>query len=225
MAILNASKAGRIGGQSSTTFATARQNGSNVSAAPTGNVSDAISYTAVAGRGSLTYNMKRTFLYFDTTAITGTVSNTSLQITGVTNNTADVIVLESTAFGGNGGTALATSDFFSTIDYSTPYSSIYTTWVSSNSIGLNSTANTAIQNDNAFICAIVEYFRDYSNSQGAIVAAKTNGIAFGTTITLTYTEAGGGGGPTLKLNGVDSSNIQVWDGTSWGNISKINSVS
>jgi hypothetical protein len=32
-------------------------------------------------------------------------------------------VFKSTAFGGDGGTALATSDFFSTIDFSTPYTS------------------------------------------------------------------------------------------------------
>ena len=223
MAILTASKAGRIGGQSSTSFSTARQTGNNVSAAPTGNVIDAISYTAVTGRGSLTFNMKRTFLYFDTTAITGTVSAASLDISGVTNNSADVIVLESTAFGGNGGTALAISDFWSTIDYSPTYSSIYSSSGASNTISLNSTAESAMQTNNAFICAIVEYYRDYSNSAGVAASTKTNGIAFGNKIAITYTETGAG--PTLKLNSVDSPNISKWDGTSWGSISKINGIS
>jgi hypothetical protein len=223
MATIETSKAGYVIGQSSTSFSTARQNGSSVVSAPTTNQSEAISYTATSGRGSLTFNMRRTFLYFDTTAITGTVSAASLDIAGVTNNSAEVIVLESTAFGGNGGTALATSDFWSTIDYSTTYSSIYSSWGASNTISLNSTAESAMQTNNAFICAIVEYYRDYSNSAGVAVATKTNGIAFGDKITITYTETGAG--PTLKLNSVDSTNISKWDGTSWGSISKINGIS
>lgn len=223
MATIETDKAGYIVGQSSTNFSTARQNSSSVVAAPTTNQSQAISYTATAGRGSLTFNMKRTFLYFDTTAITGTVSAASLDISGVTNNSADIIVLESTAFGGNGGTALATSDFFSTIDYSTTYSSIYTSWGASNTISLNSTAESAMQTNTAFICAIVEYYRDYSNSAGTTVATKINGIAFGNKITIDYTETGAG--PFLKLNSVDSTNINRWDGIPWGNINKINGIS
>ena len=72
-----------------------------------------------------------------------------------------------------GGTTLATSDFFSTIDFSTAYSSEYASWDASgtNDITLNSTANTDIQNDDAFICAIVEHDKDYSNT------AATSGTA------------------------------------------------
>jgi hypothetical protein len=84
MAVINASKAGYIVGQSSSTFATARQNGSSVVSAPTTNQSQAISYTATSGRGSLTHAMRRTFLYFDTTALVGTISDASLNIAGVT---------------------------------------------------------------------------------------------------------------------------------------------
>ena len=130
MATIDASKAGYVAGQASRTFATARQNGSSVVSAPTND--QAASYQciqAVPGRGSLTHAMRRTFLYFDTSGLTGTISNASLNIEGAGgDHTADVIVLKSTAFGGDGGTALATSDFFSTIDYSTAYSSEYASW-------------------------------------------------------------------------------------------------
>ena len=66
MPTLNTSKTGVGLGQSSTTFATARQNGSSVTSNPGGTFSTAIQYTGTSGRGSLTHNIRRTFLYFDT---------------------------------------------------------------------------------------------------------------------------------------------------------------
>lgn len=111
MATIDASKAGYITGQSSRIFATARQNGSSVVSAPT-NDQAALQYTAVPGRGSLTHAMRRTFLYFDTSGLTGTISNTSLNIVGAGGDTADVIVLKSTAFGGDGGHNISNFRFF-----------------------------------------------------------------------------------------------------------------
>ena len=219
MATINASKAGYVIGQSSTTFATSRQNGSSVVSAPTTNQPIAISYTATSGRGSLTHAMRRTFLYFDTSGLTGTISNASLNIEGVTNHAADVIVLKSTAFGGDGGTALATSDFFSTIDFSTTYSSEYDWVVGTNDIDLNSGANTDIQNNNAFICAIVEHDKDYSNSAATSATSRQNGIAFGTTITLTYTEASSG--YANDVIGVATANIGKVLGVATANIGKV----
>jgi len=227
MATINASKAGYVVGQSSTTFATARQNGSSVVAAPTNNQLTSITYTAASGRGSLTHAMRRTFLYFDTSGLTGTISNASLNIEGVTNHTADVIVLKSTAFGGDGGTALATSDFFSTIDFSTAYSSEYDWVVGTNDIDLNSTANTDIQNDDAFICAIVEHDKDYSNTAATSATSRQNGIAFGTTITLTYTEAAAASGPAnlTSYNGIAKASITSINGIAIANVTTLNGIS
>ena len=223
MPTINSSKAGYITGQSSTNFVTARQNGSSVVSAPTTNQSTAIQYRATSGRGSLTHSMKRTFLYFDTTALVGTISSTSLQIVGVTNSSADVIVLKSTAFGGNGGTALATSDFFSTIDYGTPYSSEYSPWrATNNSIPLNASANTDIQNNNAFIVAIVEHDFDYANGASGFAASRINGIAFGTTITLTYTEASSTS--ITSVNGIALASIEEMNAIADSNIEKLNTL-
>jgi len=219
MATIDASKAGYVVGQASTTFATSRQNGSSVVSAPTNDQINPIMYKGTSGRGSLTHAIRRTFLYFDTSGLTGTISNASLNIEGVTNHTANVIVLKSTAFGGDGGTALATSDFFSTIDYSTAYSSEYDWVLGTNDIDLNSGANTDIQNDNAFICAIVESSGDYSNTAATSATSKLAGIAFGTTITLTYTEASSG--YANDVIGVATANIGEVLGVATANIGKV----
>ena len=227
MATINASKAGYVIGQASTTFATARQNGSSVVATPTTNQLTAIQYTGNTGRGSVTHAMKRAFLYFDTSGLTGTISNASLNIEGVTNHTANVFVLKITAFGGDGGTALATSDFFSTIDYSTEYSSEYDWVLGTNDIDLNSDANTDIQNDDAFICAIVESSGDYSNTAATSATSKLAGIAFGTTITLTYTEAAAASGPAnlTSYNGIAKASITSINGITMANITTLNGIS
>lgn len=120
-----------------------------------------------------------------------------------------------------GGTTLATSDFFSTIDFSTAYSSEYASWDASgtNDITLNSTANTDIQNDDAFICAIVEHDKDYSNTAATSGTALNAGIGFGTTITLTYTEASSG--YANDVIGVATANIGEVLGVATANIGKV----
>ena len=231
MPTLNTSKTGVGLGQSSTTFATARQNGSSVTSNPGGTFSTAIQYTGTSGRGSLTHNIRRTFLYFDTSGLTGTISNTSLNIRGNTNESADVIVLKSTAFGGDGSSNIVASDFFSTIDFSTAYSSEYDSWDASgdNDISLNSTANTDIQNNDAFICAIVEHSHDYGGGGGSAASSATSnvsGIAFGTTVTLTYTEAAAASGPAnlTSLNGIAKASITSTNTITLANITSINTI-
>jgi len=230
MPTLNASKTGTAIGQSSATFATARQTGFSVQANPTNNQVTAISYTALAGRGSLTHGIRRTFLYFDTSGLTGTISNTSLNIVGNTNDSADVIVLKSTAFGGDGSSNIATSDFFSSIDFSTAYSSEYDSWTATgtNNINLNSTANTDIQNNDAFICAIVEHSHDYGGGGGSAATTATSnisGIGFGITVTLTYTEAAASGPANLtSLNGIAKASITSTNTITLANITSINTI-
>ena len=226
MPTLNTSKTGVGIGQSSTTFATARQNGSSVTSNPGSTFSTAIKYSASSGRGSLTHAFRRTFLYFDTSGLTGTISNTSLNIRGNTNESADVVVLKSTAFGGNGSSNLTTSDFFQTIDYSTVYGT-YTSWDASgdNDISLSSTANTDIQNNDAFICALVESTHDFNNTASGIATAKEAGINFGVTITLTYTEAAASGPANLtSLNGIAKASITNVNTITVANITSINTI-
>jgi len=227
MATIDVSKAGYVVGQSSTTFATSRQNGSSVVSAPTNNQTIAISYTATSGRGSLTHAIRRTFLYFDTSGLTGTISDTSLNIEGATNHAIDVAVFKSTAFGGDGGTALATSDFFSTIDFSTTYFAGQD-WVPvTNNLDLNSTANADIQNDDAFICALVEKDNDGGNTAATSATNKKAGIGFGTTITLTYTEASAASGPAnlTSYNGIAKASITSINGIAIANVTTLNGIS
>lgn len=225
MATLNASKWGYILGPTNASVSTARtSNGVLAVNNPTSAKPSSIQYLAYTSRGTLVYNMIRTFLYFDTTGITGAVTNASLEIEGDTNFTADVIACVSTAFGGNGASALTNSDFYSSINYNVIYSSQYSSWSTTNSIPLNNNANSHIQNNNVLILALVEYDFDFLNTGSGFAATRESGVEFATTIKLVFTEAGGGG-PSIKLNGVDSTNIEKWDGTSWGNISKINGVS
>ena len=73
------------------------------------------SFTAVtrfnARGGGNTYRVVRSFMWFDTSGITATVESATIKIFGVTANDGSVIAVKSTAFGGDGGTALAASDF------------------------------------------------------------------------------------------------------------------
>lgn len=227
MPTLNTSKTGIGIGQASATFATARQNGSSVTANPGSANSTAISYTGTSGRGSLTHAMRRTFLYFDTSGLTGTISNTSLNIRGNTNESADVIVLKSTAFSGDGSSNLSTSEFFSSIDYSTAYSSEYDSFNASgdNDISLNSTANTDIQNNDAFICVIVQHTNDFSNTAASTAVSRQSGIAFNVPITLTYTEAAASGPANLtSLNGIAKASITNVNTITVANITSINTI-
>ena len=225
MPTLNASKHGVGTSQASATFATTRQNASSVTTNQTG--TNNIQYLASAGRGSLTHQIKRTFLYFDTSGLTGTISNTSINIAGSTNESADVIVLKSTAFGGDGSSNLASSDYFSSIDFNTAYSSEYDSWTATgtNNISLNSTANTDIQNNDAFICAIVEHTNDFNNTAASSATSNQSGVNFSTTITLTYTEAAASGPANLtSLNGVAKASITSANTITLANITSVNTI-
>lgn len=221
MPTINSSKAGYIAGQPSTNFSTARQNGSSVFTAPTNSVTTALRHRAYSGRGSLTHLFARTFLYFDTSGITTPVSSATIDIMGYSSGTADYIVLKSSAFGGDGGTALTTGDFYSGVDYSTPYTSEITSWsrTSTNNITLGATAKGDMRNDNAFIVALVEYDSDYLNTAGIAALDVINGIAFGTTITLTYNASA-----IASVNSITPSNIDQWGATAWSSVASLNGV-
>ena len=127
--------------------------------------------------GKSANSVHRAFLYFDVSGVDSktVVTDASLKIRGQVNSNADIICVKSTtAFGGDGGTALSTGDFDAIYGFSagstnsmsgnvTDYSSEITTWSTSgyNTIDLNTAAKTDIQNNSHFIVAIVEYDSDY----------------------------------------------------------------
>ena len=76
----------------------------------TDNTNDAPLIFVTSGRGGTTYKVGRVFMYFDTSGITGTLSEATLKLYWQA-NTESYIVMKSDAFGGDGGTALADADF------------------------------------------------------------------------------------------------------------------
>ena len=187
-----------------------------------------IKYFKTSGRGAATVNIARSFFFFDTSGVTGTVSSATLSIT-VGNNigSVDIIPIKSDAFGGDGGTALANADF-NNVDFSTPYASQTTDHPASETVTftLNATALTDIKNNNAFIVALLESDHDFSDSDPGDIN-KTLAIKFseqsGTSSDpkLSYTLATG---YSHDIIAVSSANISTVNAVATANIEKIISV-
>ena len=207
MPTINANRTGSAIGVGSGTFSTAREsNADTVVDNPSTSDSNAIQHFFSSGRGGGTHKIRRVFIHFDTSGISVAPQDATINILGNANTDADVIVVKSTAMSGDGSTALAASEFFSSIDYSTAYSSEVSSWsTSANNITLNSTALTDIGNNDNFTVAIIEHdsdFQNTANTSGTVAA----GVAFGSTITLTYTAVASG--YTHKVSGVASANVK-----------------
>ena len=76
-----------------------------------------------AGRGATQFRIHRSFFFFNTAGITGTVSEATLKIRflGTRLGDANAIVVKSDAFGSDGSSILAADDF-NNLDFSTAYS-------------------------------------------------------------------------------------------------------
>ena len=202
MATINVNRQGVGTGIANGNFNTARTNAA--SAVTDGITGEADVQYFATGR---TKRFKRVFLHFDTSGITGTVSAAHIDI--------------STAFGGDGGTALATSDHFSSLDYSTAYSSELTTWsTGNNEYTLTAAALADIKNNDHFTLAIIDNDNDYANS--ATTGISDIGIDFDVTITLDYTESAAG--YTHDVNSVAAASIGKVNSVATASIGKINSV-
>jgi len=131
---------------------------------------------ATRGGGS-NYNIKRSFLCFDTSGITGTVNSATIKIYGFSQNAASIIAEKSTAFGGDGSSALATTDFNNISGFTTGSSLagnattygpqiLTTSWSTS---GYNNFTGTSdlradMQNNDVVIICFMDYTNDYLNS-------------------------------------------------------------
>ena len=223
MPTINANRVGKAIGVGSGTFSTAREsNADSVTDNPSTSDGNAIQHFFSSGRGGGTHRLRRTFIHFDTSSVSVAPQDATINIVGNTNTSADVIVVKSTAMSGDGSTALADSEFFSSIDYSTAYSSEISSWsTSANNITLNSTALTDIGNNDNFTVAVIEHDSDFQNTAntGGTVAA---GISFGSTITLSYTAGASGYGH--KVSSVASGSIGKVNTVATANIGKVNTV-
>jgi hypothetical protein len=215
MATINVNRTGHGRSSASSSFSTAR---TSAAASVTDGLSGDHNVQFYTGRSK---RFDRVFLHFDTSGITGTVSAAHIDIDGggASADPNDTIMIKSTAFGGDGGTALATSDMFSSLDYSTAYSTELTSWNAStnNEYTLTAAALADIKNNDNFILAIVDHDNDYSNSNST--ATSDVRIDFDTTITLDYTLAATGYGDTV--NGVASANIATVKGVATANVETV----
>ena len=223
MPTINITRQGSGLGAVSSNFNTARTgNAASVVDGVTGNQSNVVQYFQSSGRGGGTIRFKRVFLYFDTSGITGTLSAAHIDVSGYSGaSTGDQTgLLKSTAFGGDGGTALATTDFYTKIDYGTIYSSLSSFSTGNNEYTLSATALADIKNNDHFTLAIVELRADYGNTDIGNAALDIS-IAFSTTITLDYTLQTGYGN---DVNGVAAASIGKVNGVATANIEKINGI-
>lgn len=226
MPTINTGRQGRIAGLSSATFNTARTTGDTVYDSTTANNAGAFGTFHSTGRGGGTTTIYRTYFYFDVSTITTTPSAASLYVEGFTSTaTSRWIVVKSSAFGGNGGSALATSDFVPT--FATAYSSFSNTWntTSVNSISLNSTALTDLTNPSSFTVCLVDYTYDYSNVTPTTNISELYGIEFSTSPTayLDITTSSGPSGVS-SFSGILAANISEISGISYSNISEISGI-
>ena len=227
MATQNVSKWGyaRVTGQSSHAAARGASTGQALTN-PSGDVGVSFAYQATSSGRGLAYAIYRSFLYFDTSGITGTVTAASVNVTGVTNGGSKAILVPSDAFSGDGSTNLAGSEFGS-VSFNTNYHSSISSWSTSgnNVLTLNSTALSDIQNNDFFICAIIQYDNDYSNVDiGGRGGTINFGIAWGTTPYLDYTETATGVGID-SFNDITKTNISTIDNVAFGNIAELSGVS
>ena len=224
MATLNATKWGYMRSIASTTFSTVRSsNGFTVANNPTTAV-NSVEYIASSGRGSLTHTLRRSYFTFDVSSITGTVSSLSLNFRTGTTAGVGFRVVKSTAFGGSNSN-LATSEF-ANIDTSIPYSNSIT-GASANpfSMTLNSDAESDVQSNSYFICAVIQNDNDYTATAASSAYNKAMNINWALTPYLEYNEAAASGPANLtSLNGIAKASITNVNTITVANITSINTI-
>jgi hypothetical protein len=227
MATLNASKWSKATIASQTTHAAARGSTATSFFNNQTNSTTGAEYRKQSGRRSTVYTTIRSFYYFDTSGITGTVTAATINITGnAIGGTADIIVCPSTAFSGDGSTNFAAAEY-GNISFNTNYTNEYTGWnnSSNNSITLKSTALSNIQSNDYFICAVLQHDNDYSNSEPGTFLTSNIGINYTATAYLDYTEAASGPANVASFLGVTKANISTINTISLGDISELNGIS
>ena len=188
--------------------------------------------------GGNTYQIRRSFMYFDTSGITSTLSSATIKIYGYGGNDGSVIAVKSTAFGGDGGTALATTDLDAITGYSAGSSlagaaTVYgaqiltSSWSTSsyNEMTGSSDLLADMKNNNVVIICFMNYTNDYLNSAVASDTTLNCGGYYtdnSGTSKDPYIEYAVSTGPVMaKVNGVTDGNIAKVDGVTNANMAKI----
>jgi len=185
----------------------------------------------ITSRGGYRGGCNRTFLFFDgldTATGGGTITGATLKVLGGGgfNSTVDTIIVEGTAWGGNGSSSTLAGADYSNLDHSTAYSSKKLSWntLTYNDFTLNSTA-IADMNTNGYLNAVlIEGDYDYDNespSVGTITSACVGFFDFNDKIKLDLSYTIGYGNDVI---GVSAATISKVIGVSTVDIVNINGV-
>jgi len=194
------------------------------------NKADGIQEFYSSGRGGGTYRFNRSFFFFDTSSISGTITAIQLKIYGYLFDGNQVRIAKSTAFGTSGGSAYANSDFnnWTTLGFGgapIPYSSQQAWAVGTNTIPLNAAAVSNANSNNYLNLVAVGQVHDYANQTPFFDVTLNSGIQFASTaefpkLAITYTPSGYG----HDVNAVASANIVSMNGVATANIVTVNGV-
>ena len=165
----------------------------------------------------------RSFVFFDTDSISGTITAATLQVAGVSAGTGSVIPVKSTAWGGSGGSTTFTAAMWNDLTFNTTYGGTISNWNTSgyNTFTLNNNALNAMNNDGYLNVALINQTYDQQN-----VAPNNNqfdnGIRFRDStfpIRLVITSADPGYGNNVI--GVSNTNIGKVIGVDTGTIETV----
>lgn len=189
-------------------------------------VGEAIRVQYTASRAGSSGACNRFFLFFDTSSVAGTITACDLKVLGYLNSGADVIPVESTAYGGNGSSSSLLLSDYNNLDFATPFASASTSWSTTgyNTFSLNATAISRMNTNSYLNVALIDNEYDYQGASPATGTNYSSGIEiFDTTnpivLDITYTPTPTGYANTV--NGVTSANIDKVLAVSSSNIDKV----
>jgi hypothetical protein len=159
--------------------------GTNVTTYTTATTQASIGSRLFTGRVGITQIIIRTFLFFDLDSIPteakGNITAATLKVLGDdSNDTADTIIVQGTAWGGDGTTSTLSTSDFNNLTFGTPFSSEKTSWDTSfyNDYTLNVTSLELINAFDYLNCAVIEHDYDYSNTTPPNPTDARNDVRF-----------------------------------------------
>jgi len=177
-----------------------------------------------SGRGGGTARINRSFFFFDTSTVNGTITAINLKVynNSSSNTGAAVRVAKSTAFGGDGTNAYTQTDFNNWTSLNTtpepnipiPYTTANYTWtgIGTNTISLNSTAISNANSNNYLNLVLVGGSYDYGTNSPLSNIELISQIQFASStvfpdVEITYTPAFNSIITYSSVIGVEAANI------------------
>ena len=180
--VVSATKYTRAVGPLSTSFSTARESDSSSHIDNTTSTNlEVVQYFQDSGKGATNHRFYRFFCAFDLSSFSGhTITNllfnyrstTSTSVTGAVEKRVAILKFDGMGSGPSFSN-YTDSEFFDDIDYSTPYTAVSSgipEWVdanTSNTITLNSTAQSHASSNGELKIAVVQFTNDYNNTNAS----------------------------------------------------------